>query len=63
MSGGVTGSVKNPLTLHLGRYDEAGVLRLVVRRTALNTTVRPELGEHLATAGAELPWHGRQWAR
>ncbi|MER6160341.1 hypothetical protein ABT147_33115 [Streptomyces sp. NPDC001868] len=60
--GGVTGHLKNPLTLLLGRYDEAGVLRLVARTTPLNAAARRDLGRRLAPAGAEHSWHGRHFS-
>ncbi|MER5927530.1 hypothetical protein [Streptomyces mirabilis] len=62
MIGGVTGSLKEPLTLLLGRYDEAGDLRMVARTTPLTTAVRRELGRQLEPAGIEHPWYGRHFS-
>ena len=60
--GALTGSLKSPLTLLLGRYDASGDLRLVARTTPLNTAVRRDLGQQLAPAGPEHPWHGRHFS-
>ncbi|MGP3974392.1 hypothetical protein ACTWQF_10345 [Streptomyces sp. 8N114] len=60
--GGVTGSLKEPLTLLLGRYDEAGRLWMVARTTELTTAVRRGVGRRLTPAGSEHPWHGRNFS-
>ncbi len=59
--GAVTGSPTNPLTLVLGRYDDAGDLRMVALTTPLDTATRQDLGRRLTRAGAEHPWHGQRF--
>ncbi|MGQ4436642.1 MULTISPECIES: ATP-dependent DNA ligase [unclassified Streptomyces] len=60
--GAVTGSLTSPDTLLLGRYDEAGRLRLAARTTPLTTTGRRDLGRRLTSAVSEHPWHGRHFS-
>ncbi|MEV8548175.1 ATP-dependent DNA ligase [Streptomyces sp. NPDC051572] len=60
--GAVTGTLTNPLTLLLGRYDTAGTLQLVARTTPLTTTARRDLARQLAPAGTEHPWSGRHFS-
>jgi ATP-dependent DNA ligase len=60
--GGVTGSVDEPETLLLGRFDVAGRLRFAGRTSALTQAQRGELGRHLTplvprrNGGAQHPW-------
>lgn len=58
----VTGSVDNPITLLLGRYDAGGRLRLVARTTPLPTAARRELAQRLARGGPAHPWVGVQFS-
>ncbi|AZQ32189.1 hypothetical protein EJ357_00785 [Streptomyces cyaneochromogenes] len=60
--GGVTGSLKDQLTLLLGRYDEAGGLRMVARATPVTTAVRRDVGQRLTPTESERPWHGRYFS-
>ncbi|MFE7076937.1 hypothetical protein ACFU96_43295 [Streptomyces sp. NPDC057620] len=62
MIGAVTGPPDSPDTLLLGRYDQAGTLRLVARTTPLTTTTRRELGQRVVAADAGHPWHGRRFS-
>ncbi|MHA4818785.1 ATP-dependent DNA ligase [Streptomyces aculeolatus] len=59
---GVTGSLASPLTLLLGRYDDAGALRLTARTTTLAPVARRELARRLAPAADDHPWHGRRFS-
>ncbi|MER5295264.1 ATP-dependent DNA ligase [Streptomyces pharetrae] len=59
---GITGSLADPQTLLLGRYDTTGRLRLVARSTPLRTADRREIAQRLAPGGPDHPWHGRRFS-
>ncbi len=54
--GAVTGTVRQPQTLVLGRLDEAGALRPVGRSTPLRPDAARDLAERLTPAGPGHPW-------
>ncbi|MER5748162.1 ATP-dependent DNA ligase [Streptomyces sp. NPDC002225] len=54
--GAVTGTVRRPRTLVLGRLDVEGVLRPVARSTPLRPDTAQVLAERLAPAGPGHPW-------
>ncbi|MEU3862475.1 ATP-dependent DNA ligase [Streptomyces sp. NPDC028722] len=56
--GAVTGGVREPSALLLGRYDRAGRLRLVALTAPLPAAARREVGALLAPAEAGHPWRG-----
>ncbi|MER5781257.1 ATP-dependent DNA ligase [Streptomyces mobaraensis] len=56
--GAITGTVRRPRTLVLGRYDEDGILRPVGRSTPLRPEAAHDLGRRLEPAGAGHPWEG-----
>lgn len=56
--GGVTGTLRAPSQLLLGRYDTSGGLRLVARTTPLARPARRELAPLLEPADQSHPWHG-----
>ncbi|MFJ8870411.1 ATP-dependent DNA ligase [Streptomyces sp. NPDC102473] len=56
--GAVTGTLRRPLVLLLGRYDTTGFLRLVGKTTPLKPGPAHELAGHLTAAGPEHPWTG-----
>ncbi len=56
--GAVTGSLRHPQTLLLGRVDEAGKLRFVGRTTSLASDAAVLLAEQLTPAGPGHPWTG-----
>ncbi|MGW0188190.1 ATP-dependent DNA ligase [Streptomyces sp. NPDC003362] len=60
--GGVTGSPGSPSTLLLGRYDDAGHLRMVARTTPLRTADRREIAQHLVPGEPSHPWYGRRFS-
>lgn len=60
--GGVTGSLRAPQTLLLGRYTRSEDLRLIDRTTALSAAARHELGQELSPADAGHPWQGRRFS-
>ncbi|GAA0451755.1 hypothetical protein [Streptomyces olivaceiscleroticus] len=60
--GAVTGSVRRPGTLLLGRLDAAGRLRYVGRTTQLAAGLVRDLAAELTPAGPEHPWRGRTFS-
>ena len=62
MIGGVTGTLRRPQLLLLGRYDADGRLRSVGRTTPLKQDAARLLAEHLTAAGPEHPWTGVRFA-
>lgn len=56
--GGITGSLPTPATLLIGRYDPAGLLRLVARTAPLPAAARRDVGALLHRGGGDHPWHG-----
>ncbi|MFF8842060.1 DUF2188 domain-containing protein [Streptomyces sp. NPDC015127] len=56
--GAVTGTLKRPESVLLGRYDAGGELRLVARSTPLPAALRSELGGLFTAAGPDHPWRG-----
>lgn len=59
---GVTGSLRNPSSILLGRYDTAGRLRYTGRTTPLPPTARAELAPLLTPAVGDHPWTGRRFS-
>lgn len=53
---GTTGSLHQPATVLLGRWDSGGRLRLVARTVPLTAQLRTELGALLQPAGENHPW-------
>ncbi|MET7575297.1 hypothetical protein ABZT04_43635 [Streptomyces sp. NPDC005492] len=51
----MTGTLKSPATLLLGRYDAIGTLRMIARTTPLPTAVRRDLAHRLVPAGRDHP--------
>lgn len=56
--GAITGPVRRPQTLVLGRLDETGVLRPVGRSTPLRPNTARDLAERLTPAMPGHPWEG-----
>ncbi|MGW1601409.1 ATP-dependent DNA ligase [Streptomyces eurythermus] len=56
--GAITGTVRRPRTLVLGRLDVEGVLRPVARSTPLRPDAARDLAERLTPAGPGHPWQG-----
>ncbi|MEV8311950.1 ATP-dependent DNA ligase [Streptomyces flavidovirens] len=56
--GAVTGSLRRPQLLLLGRHDEHAVLRLVGRTVPLGPDAAHQLAGHLHPAAPEHPWTG-----
>ncbi|MEV4192794.1 hypothetical protein [Streptomyces toxytricini] len=56
--GAITGTVRRPQTLVLGRLDAAGALRAVGRSTPLQPDAARELAEWLSPAEPGHPWEG-----
>ncbi|MBO0871770.1 MAG: ATP-dependent DNA ligase [Pseudonocardia sp.] len=55
--GGVTGELRRPQELILGRYaSDTGDLRIAARTTPLGDAAAAEIGNHLTRADAEHPW-------
>ncbi|WP_121154890.1 ATP-dependent DNA ligase [Micromonospora pisi] len=59
--GGVVGSLTDPATLLLGRFDSAGRLRHVGRAVPLPTAQRQELGALLPVAAWRGPYQRHPW--
>ncbi|MFI2371176.1 DUF2188 domain-containing protein [Streptomyces sp. NPDC018833] len=55
--GAVTGTLRSPQTLLLGRHTEQGEFRLVARSTPLPDGLRSDLSQLLTRAGPGHPWH------
>ncbi|MGW5678247.1 hypothetical protein ACWEV4_24750 [Streptomyces sp. NPDC003860] len=56
--GAVSGIIRRPQTLVLGRFDETGVLRLGGRSTQLRPDAARDVAERLTLAGPGHPWEG-----
>ncbi|MFE1189966.1 ATP-dependent DNA ligase [[Kitasatospora] papulosa] len=56
--GGVTGSLRRPQVLLLGRYDATGRLRLVGKTVPLKPGPAQDLAKQLTAADAGHPWTG-----
>jgi ATP-dependent DNA ligase len=56
--GAITGTVRRPQTVLLGRYDRDGMLRLVARSTQLAPETARRLADELTAAGRGHPWEG-----
>ncbi|MFH8760594.1 ATP-dependent DNA ligase [Streptomyces atroolivaceus] len=56
--GGITGSLRRPQVLLLGRYDTTGRLRLVGKTVPLKPGPARDLADHLTAAGPDHPWTG-----
>ncbi|WP_331734934.1 ATP-dependent DNA ligase (plasmid) [Streptomyces sp. NBC_01166] len=56
--GGVTGTLRRPQVLLLGRYDTTGRLRLVGKTVPLKPGPARDLAGHLTAAGPDHPWTG-----
>ncbi len=54
--GAITGTMRRPQTLVLGRFDEAGSLRAVGRSVPLSPDAARQLAEHLVPVSARHPW-------
>jgi ATP-dependent DNA ligase len=60
--GAVTGTLRCPMSLLLGRFDAGGRLRMIGRTTPLRRAASSELGGVLRPAGRDHPWHGRRFS-
>ncbi|MFE9776365.1 ATP-dependent DNA ligase [Streptomyces sp. NPDC005931] len=58
----VTGPVRAPSTLLLGRYDQTGRLHYVARTAPLARAARQELGQRLRGGAPDHPWQRRRFA-
>ncbi|MFD4862691.1 ATP dependent DNA ligase [Streptomyces atratus] len=58
ITGGLTGTLRRPQLLVLGRYDTDGRLRAVGRTTPLKPDAARRLADHLTEAGPDHPWTG-----
>jgi ATP-dependent DNA ligase len=56
--GAITGTVRQPQTLVLGRLDQTGALRPVARSTPLRPDAARDLAQRLTPAGHGHPWEG-----
>lgn len=56
--GAITGTLRRPQTLLLGRYDQDGSLRLVARSTQLHPDPARHLAAQLTAAVQGHPWEG-----
>ncbi|MFG2409907.1 ATP-dependent DNA ligase [Streptomyces brevispora] len=56
--GGVTGSLRRPQVLLLGRFDINGRLRLVGKTIPLRSPAAAEVADQLTAAGSDHPWTG-----
>ncbi|MFI6039258.1 hypothetical protein ACIBBD_35075 [Streptomyces sp. NPDC051315] len=56
--GAITGTVRRPQTLVLGRLDQTGTLRLVGRSTPLRPDAARDPAERLTPAGPGHSWEG-----
>ncbi|MFI6012164.1 ATP-dependent DNA ligase [Streptomyces sp. NPDC051243] len=54
--GGITGTLRRPHTLLLGRYDQDGTLRLVARSARLHPDLARQLAAQLTAAVPGHPW-------
>ncbi|MFI5867314.1 ATP-dependent DNA ligase [Streptomyces sp. NPDC051546] len=60
--GAITGTLKRPELLLLGRHDETGRLRPVGRTVPLRPGAARELSAHLTAAGPGHPWTGARFS-
>ncbi|MCX4681328.1 ATP-dependent DNA ligase [Streptomyces sp. NBC_01433] len=60
--GAVTGTLRFPTSLLLGRFDAGGRLRMIGRTSPLHRAASSELGGVLRPAGRNHPWHGRRFS-
>ncbi|MFJ3842136.1 hypothetical protein ACWGHM_42705 [Streptomyces sp. NPDC054904] len=60
--GAITGTLKRPQLLILGRHDAAGRLRTVGRTVTLRPEQARQVAEHLTAAGPGRPWAGVRFA-
>ncbi|WP_093710519.1 hypothetical protein [Streptomyces sp. 2131.1] len=60
--GGVTGSLRRPNVLLLGRYDTTGRLRLVGKTVPLKAAAAQEVAALLTPAGPDHPWTGARFS-
>ncbi|MGY3056113.1 ATP-dependent DNA ligase [Streptomyces sp. TE3672] len=58
----MTGTLRSPTSLLLGRFDAGGRLRMIGRTTPLRRAASSELGGVLRLAGRDHPWHGRRFS-
>ncbi|MEU5490923.1 ATP-dependent DNA ligase [Streptomyces sp. NPDC020196] len=56
--GGVTGSLRCPQVLLLGRFDVSGRLRLVGKTAPLKSAAAAEVADQLTAADTDHPWTG-----
>jgi ATP-dependent DNA ligase len=56
--GAVTGTLRRPQSVLLGRYDREGVLRLVARSTLLHPEAVRDIAARLSPARPGHPWEG-----
>ncbi|WP_405669032.1 ATP-dependent DNA ligase (plasmid) [Streptomyces sp. NBC_01166] len=56
--GGITGSLRRPQVLLLGRFDAIGRLRLVGKTVPLKSVVAAEVADQLTAADTDHPWAG-----
>ncbi|MDX3526316.1 ATP-dependent DNA ligase [Streptomyces sp. ID05-39B] len=56
--GAITGTLRRPRSLVLGRYDRDGILRAVARSTQLQPGQLRHLADHLIAAKRGHPWEG-----
>ena len=59
--GGITGTLRRPSSLMLGRLDQAGTLRVVGRSTPIHPDTARLAAEQLTPAGEGHPWEGRRF--
>ncbi|WP_327365972.1 hypothetical protein [Streptomyces sp. NBC_01217] len=59
--GGLTGALRRPQLLVLGRYGTDGRLRAVGRTTPLKPDAARRLADHLTEAGPDHPWTGARF--
>ncbi|MEV4868619.1 ATP-dependent DNA ligase [Streptomyces syringium] len=60
--GGVTGTLRQPTTVLVGRQDTSGRLRYLGRSTPITAPLRRELTARLSPAGPSHPWSGRTFS-
>ena len=60
--GGVTGTLRRPRVLILGRYDAAGWLRTVGRTVPVTAAAASMLAGRLTAAGVDHPWIGARFS-
>ncbi|MFF9870205.1 ATP-dependent DNA ligase [Streptomyces sp. NPDC013953] len=60
--GGITGSLRRPQLLILGRYDDDGRLRPVGRTVPLRPDAARQVADHLRPASPDHPWTGARFS-